>query len=536
MIPVAVTFLCLVPFVGKAFHIDDALFLWSARQIQKAPFDFYGFEVNWYTTPKPMAGVINHPPLVPYFIAAVTAFGKPNEVMLRIIFLIPAIAAAAGTYYLAKRFCSHPVVAALAVVLTPVFLVSSTNVMVDTTMLAFWVWATFFWLRGVDKNSRPELLISAVLVTFCSLTKYFGISLVALLFAYSIVKTKRLGLWVLFLLIPVAALLGYELITYKLYGRGVLSAAASFAVELGWEGGSGFLSKVFTGLAFAGGCVLTALFFIPLVWSLREIFVGIFLTFLLMLVFAFVKKTGIFPVPVTGFAGLGFLLQFGLMTITGVSLLCLAAVDLSNHRDSASLLLLLWVFGTIVFVCFINWTVNARTILPVAPAAGILLVRRAERLSELRHRPVARRAVLPLICTAVVSLALCWADYTWAGAQRTAAGDIAKRFNDYEGQVWFQGHWGFQYYMEQNGFKAFDFKAVEAQKEDILIIPSNNCFTRFLPGQKVSFVNSSQYPVCRYLATMDRFCGAGFYSDLMGPMPFATGQVGPEKYYVFVFR
>jgi len=536
VIPVAVTFLCLVPFVGKAFHIDDPLFLWSAGQIRKAPFDFYGFDVNWYTTSEPMVEVINHPPLVPYFLAAVTASDRPSETVLHIIFLIPAIAAAAGTYFLAARFCSHPAVAALAAALTPVFLISSTNVMVDTTMLAFWVWAIFFWQCGTDNNSWPKLLTGGVLAAFCALTKYFGISLVVLFFAYSIAKTKKFGLWVLFLLIPAAALFGCELITYKLYGKGVLSTAAAFAVELGWQGRPALPTKVLVGLAFAGGCVLTAVFFARLVWSLRAIAVWFFLTFFLMLVFVFVKKAHLFGVAVTGLAGWGFLLQFCLMAVAGASLLSLAVLDFAGHRDADSLLLMLWLFGTIVFVCLVNWTVNARTVLPIVPAAGILLVRRAERLGGGRQRTLSRRAVLPLVCAAAVSLGLCWADYTWADTQRTAAGDFAKRFNDYKGQLWFQGHWGFQYYMEQNGFKAFDFKADKTKKGDILVIPSNNCFTKFLPEQKVSFVDSLRYRSGRFLATMDRFCGAGFYSDLMGPMPFAIGPVGPEQYYIFVFN
>ncbi|HEX9286350.1 MAG TPA: hypothetical protein VF999_03675, partial [Thermoanaerobaculia bacterium] len=42
------TALFLLPFVGKAFHVDDTLFLKAARQIREHPFDFYGFSVNWY--------------------------------------------------------------------------------------------------------------------------------------------------------------------------------------------------------------------------------------------------------------------------------------------------------------------------------------------------------------------------------------------------------------------------------------------------------------------------------------------------------
>ena len=40
LIPAAVVILLLLPFIGKAVHIDDPLFIWTAQQIQKHPFDF----------------------------------------------------------------------------------------------------------------------------------------------------------------------------------------------------------------------------------------------------------------------------------------------------------------------------------------------------------------------------------------------------------------------------------------------------------------------------------------------------------------
>ena len=39
--------LTLGPFLNKAVHIDDSLFVWTAEQILKHPGDCYGFDVNW---------------------------------------------------------------------------------------------------------------------------------------------------------------------------------------------------------------------------------------------------------------------------------------------------------------------------------------------------------------------------------------------------------------------------------------------------------------------------------------------------------
>lgn len=40
IIPVVVTIICLVPFVNKAFHIGDTLFIWAAKQIQTKRYVF----------------------------------------------------------------------------------------------------------------------------------------------------------------------------------------------------------------------------------------------------------------------------------------------------------------------------------------------------------------------------------------------------------------------------------------------------------------------------------------------------------------
>src|SRR5580765_2880953 len=37
-----------LPFARRAFHIDDPMFIWSAKQIQNSPGNPYGFAVNWY--------------------------------------------------------------------------------------------------------------------------------------------------------------------------------------------------------------------------------------------------------------------------------------------------------------------------------------------------------------------------------------------------------------------------------------------------------------------------------------------------------
>src|SRR5690242_3921942 len=88
----AATLLLLIPFAGKAVHIDDPLFLWSAKQIRAHPLDPFGFSVNWYGITKPMADVTKNPPGAAYFIAAASFVTGWDETALHLAFLPWAVA------------------------------------------------------------------------------------------------------------------------------------------------------------------------------------------------------------------------------------------------------------------------------------------------------------------------------------------------------------------------------------------------------------------------------------------------------------
>jgi 4-amino-4-deoxy-L-arabinose transferase-like glycosyltransferase len=166
----------LVPFLNKAFHIDDPLFLWMAQQVSQHSTDPYGFSVNWYVSAKPMFSIMQNPPLNAYYIALAAKFLGWSELAMHGAFLVPAVAAVLGTFFLAQRLSGSPLLGALLVLFTPVFLVSATTVMCDVWLLALWVWSVDCWLRGLEeRHSYWLLLLASLLVAAAALTKYFGV-------------------------------------------------------------------------------------------------------------------------------------------------------------------------------------------------------------------------------------------------------------------------------------------------------------------------------------------------------------------------
>src|SRR5262245_44528998 len=215
----ALTVAVLLPFLNKAYAIDDPLFLWMAQQILRHPLDPYGGTVFWASVAQPMWVAMQNPPLCSYYIAGIAFFAGLGEVVQHLAFLAPAIAAILGTAALAKRWCRQPIMAGLLTLFTPVFLVSATHVMCDVMLLAFWTWAIHFWVSGLERNTVFSLVLSVLFISAAALTKYFGVSLIPLLLTYTLWQQRRFSFAVLWLILPLLVIVVFELTTKAKYGH-----------------------------------------------------------------------------------------------------------------------------------------------------------------------------------------------------------------------------------------------------------------------------------------------------------------------------
>jgi 4-amino-4-deoxy-L-arabinose transferase-like glycosyltransferase len=522
---------CLVPFSGKAFNVDDTLFVYVARQITKHPLDPYGFKVNWFLDAVPMAYETKNPPLASYYSAAAAVFVGWSERALHLAFLLPALAVVLGTYRLALRFTTSPLLAAAATLLTPAFLVSANSVMCDTMMLALWLWAIIFWIEGLQPEKPRYLAVSVLLITLCALTKYFGIALIPLLAVYSLARVRRLGSWAWYLLLPILLLTGYQRWTKAVYGLRMISEAAHMSAGMRQARQASALARTLVDLSFVGGCTLPALTFAPVVWRRRKLI-------------AVCVGSGIAGFLIsTGRIGLGEMLwpfdfyrhwfpvgiELTFFIAAGFSVIALAAADAWKCKDADSLLLMLWVLGTFVFTGFLNWAINARSVLPLIPAAGILLARRVDmlRAASTRWRPA--MLAIPLAVAGAASLWLTWADTELANSARTAAILIEQKTRNQPGTVWFTGHWGFQYYMESFGARAVVVDHPPQRSGDFLAVVGNDKLFEMRP-EFVSSRETIQIPMRLGITTIQHELGTGFYSSDLGPLPFAMGTVPPERY------
>jgi hypothetical protein len=548
MLAVLVCVGCLLPFVDKPFYIDDPLFLWSAQHIQNHPTDPYGFDVHWYVAPMRMADVTKNPPLACYVLALAAWLFGWGETALHGVLLLPAAGVAWGTYRLAQGLTDRPLIATLAAVLTPVFLVSSTNVMCDMLMLCFWVWAIVCWRRGLERPGWR--LVAGVLIGLCALTKYFGISLIPLLLAYTLWTSyahsqarlarsasdgaaRSVLYTVLALLIPVAMLIAYDLWMWQLYKRDLLLDAIGFSMgSRGSYGTDRYPLRI--GLIFTGGCLASVLCYLPLLWPRERKWALTAGALAIVVPLALVWTWPVFAERKED--QLGFLLHAALFLLGGIAVVILAVAEVWQHRDADGGLLLFWTAGTLVFANQLNWVINARTLLPLAPAVGILIARRLDWRRGSFVERAAWREVWPLIPAAVLALFVAEGDYRQAVADRQAAESIGSVYGHQPGRLWFEGHWGFQYYLRQHGGREVNLETVPPiLKGDHVAFPGNNYGVN-APGDVPATVAADiTQPLSPLASTMHPLRGAGFYSHVHGPLPFVLGPSYPVLYRVLRF-
>lgn len=577
-------------FLFKPFHMDDPIFLWTAQNIlglHRAPsaevvaragggdapppvpcvlgfsLDFYGFEVNWYRTVQPMWEVNQNPPLLAYYLALWGRFAGFSEVAMHAAMLLPTAWCIAGIFCLARRFTKKPLAATLCATLNPLFLVSASTVMCDAPMLAFYVWCIEYWGRGLDSRRMRPYLLSALCVGFGILTKYFAITAIPLLVFWSLARfcqwrTSRRGgnaanrdatsssaakspahlsalLPLLFLLIPLIMLTAYEAWCTHRYGRGLFLDAIRYAADLRSSDDPRWLGRGVSVLTFLGAGSLAA--------------VSLVIARLLRWQWFLAGMAGGAAGAIVHDAGRasGWMLsaQVFFWVVVGVLLLVVASQFLvrllqdglrgeSKQLDALPLLLLL--AGTLLFAMAFNHFVNARILL-TAMIAGCLLC-----FVDVPDAPPGTRragvwlAVLP---TAFLSMLALTADHAQAAGAAAASAwvqDIVhaggEEGREKKARVWFTGHWGFQYYMEKIGAYPLDVARLKVRPGDFIVAPNNNTnlIALKLPGDaKKENFSADTLP---FLATQNKAVGAGFYSDIFGPLPFAFGEVPADRYWV----
>jgi len=165
-----------------------------------------------------------------------------------------------------------------------------------------------------------------------------------------------------------------------------------------------------------------------------------------------------------------------------------------------------------------------------------LIVRRLEDNFPTDHKVLSKGVVICLAASAALSLLVMRADFLFARAARDSARETCSKLKVRGRILWFQGNWGFQFYMEAGGARAIDLAHPTLKPGDTFVVPANNTNLR---SPRLDITHPREIitvPKSRFLATMEKSTGAGFYASVGAPLPFAVGGVPPERTAFFDFN
>lgn len=449
----------------KPMHIDETAYYYYAAQIAEHPLDPYGFDIFWYQWPTP-ANQVLAPPGMLYWWALGLRLLRPlgESVLLWKICLLPfTLLFAFSLDALFRRFCrglDRPLLA--LTILSPAIL-PGLNLMPDLPALSLSLSAVTIFLHALDRSGGARIgwaLLAGLLTGLAMQTKYTAFLTPAVVLLAAI-WFGRVWLSLLVILPAVAIFVGWEAVTAYLYGD------SHFLLQLQAQQTLGQRSLLALPLLTLAGAVASTIGLLSLAarGASRSVLLG---------GYAFVGLS-YFGITIAG-ARFGWDIPAGeqvlhislsdvLYCLGGVLVTIALAVAVWHLWRGPGLkaekpqdrqvdrFLVLWFGLEVVGYFFLTPFPAVRRVMGLV-VVGTLL---AGRLAARRSLPPEFRRTLQTIVALGILLGLGYqvVDISEALAAKQAAETAAARIRKQgeQGQVWYVGHWGFQYYAEREGMK-----------------------------------------------------------------------------------
>ena len=544
---VGIALLVGVPFLDKAYHIDDTFVLTVSRQILREPLRPFNATIIWGRGETPIFERTKNPALLSYYLAPFIRFCGYSEVVLHGAMLVFLVMLAVGTALLGRWAKAGAWWPMLFVMLSPA-VVASSNVMRDVPAAGLLTLGLALFVVGTDEDRRGLAAWGAVLVGLAALTKYSSAALIPLLVLYPLLRRKwRSTLWAL---VPVAMVGLWCVQNWSSQGLPHIVRLMQQRAARAQGFGRPWQEKLYAGLTIAGA----SLFLLPavvLAWARRRAWLALPLIIAVGAatgygVNAHFGKAGLASRPdvvvqTSGRAVAGAIVeqtdekvtmrirdtrairvprgkvvemsreegrvvrkggrtfvgkivaetdevvvvqmggwrqislpraevaraetlswQYYLWATTGAAVLAVAllggiaaALAAWRSKDAGAaewVLLVAWAAGAAAFSVLLAPFQATRHFLPVVAPLAILVV----RLLGPRREPVAGALGAMLAVQAVVAFVVAFADCEFADAHRQFASEAARDCQAQGGDLWFNGHWGWQHYAEQvHGFQHY---------------------------------------------------------------------------------
>ena len=516
-----VSVLLSLPFLNKAFHIDDPVVLQCAKRILISPLDPFGGEFDWFGVALPFWQVTTNPPLLSYYLAPfVSVFGY-SEIILHLAMMPFLAGILAGCLALSRRFCAPADWLPVLMIATSSAVLVSSNVMRDIPALGLICVGLAVGIRGLDTGRLLLLSLGSLLLGLAAVTKYSAGVAVGVLVLYALMSARKMTV-LAFLpsILPLGIWGGW---TWVVYGE-----AHPWFLLLGKHSSGSFsaASKFFSLLVTLGSVCLLA----PLIaWRIqggtrRAKFLVLGGTFVLALSALWYHA---------GMAGSQYIVWtvVGSFSLLGLLVLGLAPWPGDRLPDLDSLFLLFW---SLVFFFFSITLVPfqaVRHVLGGLVPAVLLCFRTGCEISA-----TVRKGLLLLVgVQLLLALSVAWSDMEYANVYREFGRDVSQRHPEKE--IWFLGQWGWHFYAQQSGFRQMHGNRAFPSSGSLVVWP-RRVFVGRVFGENRDFLEKLQLIETRDvystlpIQTMS-FPKASFYAVIRRTVPFVFSREPIETLRVY---
>ena len=559
--------LCItLPFVGKAFHLDDTFFVRLAEEKLVHPLALglpdHGYEGNFFSL-----YLDTHPPLLTsYMSLLIRAFGGASEAGLHLGFIVFPALAAVSMFFLARRFTGSPLLSALLLIVTPGFMVMAASVMTDVPALALWLAAIAAYVYGVDRERGRLLILAGVFMGLAILTTYQSFSLLLLLFLYILLQ-RRITMRNMLPLAAGLAVFGAIVVYYIAATGGPPKLSYSIGLNLA----PAFIAnKILTTVSVIGGATVFPLVLAAGMLKGKKDYLAFGGLLAVLLVFFLTKVpsgqyTAVAAVLQAVFYAAGILAVYRFIN----SALDAAFADERSPDDLDNVFLILWIAGVMVYTVALLPYASTRYLLPLFPPVVLMFVKYAQEVfaedregkanakAKTASAAVGYRnkwaafaagsgkgkawtafAVAAVACTAAMGFAAGIADYQLAGVYRSFASDYSQKLQAGGHQIWLAGEFGLRYYLEEKGGRYLTKDDNSPAVGDHVVL-SHELIAYFISDnlkKRLQLQQRVDYPGAWPFRVEDPRSQAGFYDQFHGNLPWSLSTEPIESIEIYVVK
>lgn len=441
-----------LPFARQPFSLDGPeVLVFAQRQIEQ-PFaqdlpDHFNNRGIYYDS-----YLDTHPKFLPLYLSLIIRItGEPSEVPIHLSLAIFPFIGATGMFFLGRRFMVSGLAAALLFLASPMLMVGAHTEMVDVPGVSLSVTAIAAFIFAVDRSINWLLAFSTLLMILASQTFFQGLVVLPVALAY-IVINRQFRLRNFIPVIGTGLLFGvYLLAVVAAYGQ---FPRFSYRPRLNTVRPASTLAQLRANLTVLGGTLLfpfAALIGFFIRWTSGLIFIA---SLLITWSWSMVKYI-LGEYSFSEMALLSIMLPTGI-TVTYVILEQLGAGIFRRERRNSragkdKMFLAFWFFGVLTYTTFLLEFPAPRYLLPIAPAAILSLLifwRRYIKTVWMRFCLAGAAIALTLGFATLLSLTVNNA----ANNGRLAAEWAVENYGHAKG-AWYNGTFGFGYYLERSGFR-----------------------------------------------------------------------------------